>query len=84
MQDNRRRAVRRRITEAGDAGRISRTGNGESRHQRARSHGRWRAIGLFAAAFSTLAWRWTPSPVYRFYNTKTGTHFYTISGVERD
>jgi uncharacterized protein (DUF1800 family) len=24
------------------------------------------------------------SPVYRFYNTKTGTHFYTISGAERD
>ncbi|HEY1329644.1 MAG TPA: DUF1800 family protein [Casimicrobiaceae bacterium] len=23
-------------------------------------------------------------PVFRFYNTKTGTHFYTISGAERD
>jgi len=42
------------------------------------------AIGLFAAAFSTMALAVDASPVYRFYNNKTGTHFYTISGAERD
>ena len=26
----------------------------------------------------------SPLPVYRFYNSKTGAHFYTASGVERD
>ena len=42
------------------------------------------AMGLFAAAFSTMAFAVDAAPVYRFYNTKTGTHFYTISGTERD
>jgi len=41
------------------------------------------AVGLLAAAFSTLALA-DASPVFRFYNTKTGTHFYTISQAERD
>ena len=41
------------------------------------------AIGLLAATFSTLALA-DASPVYRFYNTRTGTHFYTISASERD
>jgi len=40
--------------------------------------------GLFAAWFSTAALAVDASPVFRFYNTRTGTHFYTISGAERD
>ena len=40
-------------------------------------------LGLIAAAFSTAALA-DNSPVYRFYNTRTGTHFYTISQSERD
>src|SRR5690349_17878066 len=40
--------------------------------------------GLFAAWFSTAAVAVDASPVFRFYNTRTGTHFYTISAAERD
>lgn len=52
--------------------------------------------GRFDVAYKNGIGRWlntivdpTPSPpatspVYRFYNTQTGTHFYTISAMERD
>jgi uncharacterized protein (DUF1800 family) len=40
--------------------------------------------GFFAACFSTAALAVDASPVFRFYNSRTGTHFYTISGAERD
>ena len=36
------------------------------------------------AAFAGVAEAQLPSPVFRFYNTQTGTHFYTISQAERD
>ena len=36
------------------------------------------------AAFAAVAEAQLPSPVFRFYNTQTGTHFYTISQAERD
>ncbi|MEO8486900.1 MAG: DUF1800 family protein [Betaproteobacteria bacterium] len=43
---------------------------------------------LFAAfalaAFAGVAEAQLPSPVFRFYNTQTGTHFYTINQAERD
>jgi uncharacterized protein (DUF1800 family) len=42
------------------------------------------AAGLCAALVSTAALAVDASPVYRFYNNRTGTHFYTISGAERD
>ena len=44
-------------------------------------------IGTAAVALAALAGAaqaQQPSPVFRFYNTQTGTHFYTISTVERD
>ncbi|MBK6804741.1 MAG: DUF1800 family protein [Betaproteobacteria bacterium] len=44
-------------------------------------------IGLAAlvlAALAGAAQAQLPSPVFRFYNTQTGTHFYTISVAERD
>ena len=41
------------------------------------------ALGISCAAFSSTASA-DASPVYRFYNTLKGTHFYTISGRERD
>ncbi len=40
--------------------------------------------GVFAAWFSAAALAADASPVFRFYNNRTGTHFYTISGAERD
>ncbi|MDQ6618350.1 MAG: DUF1800 family protein [Pseudomonadota bacterium] len=43
---------------------------------------RWIAT-LALSVVSTLAWA-DASPVYRFYNTLKGTHFYTISATERD
>lgn len=42
------------------------------------------AVGLVVAMAAPMALAADPSPVYRFYNTKTGTHFYTISAAERD
>ena len=39
---------------------------------------------LALAAFASAAQAQLPSPVFRFYNTQTGTHFYTISQAERD
>ena len=44
-------------------------------------------IGVAAVALAALAGAaqaQQPSPVFRFYNTQTGTHFYTISVPERD
>ena len=44
-------------------------------------------IGLAALALAALAGAaqaQLPSPVFRFYNTQTGTHFYTINVAERD
>ena len=44
-------------------------------------------IGLAAlvlAALAGAAQAQLPSPVFRFYNTQTGTHFYPISVAERD
>jgi hypothetical protein len=56
--------------------------------------------GRFDVAYNAALYQWlggtpttTPTtppttgshvPIYRFYNTKTGTHFYTLSTVERD
>ena len=44
------------------------------------------AIGaaLALCAFAGIAQAQLPSPVFRFYNTQTGTHFYTINQAERD
>ncbi|CAG0989229.1 Chitodextrinase [Burkholderiales bacterium] len=39
---------------------------------------------LAFAAFAGAAQAQLPNPVFRFYNTATGTHFYTISTPERD
>ena len=53
-------------------------------------HGRSFAtrLALLAAlaltAFAGVAEAQLPSPVFRFYNTQTGTHFYTINQAERD
>ncbi len=44
-------------------------------------------LGMAAAVWSAppaLAQSSLPSPVFRFYNNATGTHFYTISVAERD
>lgn len=57
-------------------------------------------FGRFDVAYNAALYKWlggtpttapaTPAtpgshvPIYRFYNTKTGTHFYTVSAVERD
>lgn len=57
-------------------------------------------FGRFDVAYNAALYQWlggtpttTPStpatpgshvPIYRFYNTKTGTHFYTVSAAERD
>ncbi|MEO5702201.1 MAG: DUF1800 family protein [Casimicrobiaceae bacterium] len=44
----------------------------------------FRCLGALAfMAFTAPAWA-DASPVYRFYNTAKGTHFYTISATERD
>jgi hypothetical protein len=51
----------------------------------------WRAMArtvilfavLAASAYASVAAA-AVSPVYRFYNERTGTHFYTISAAERD
>ena len=42
------------------------------------------ALAALAAAPAADAQSSLPSPVFRFYNNATGTHFYTISVVERD
>jgi uncharacterized protein (DUF1800 family) len=42
------------------------------------------AFLLAALAHSGLAAAVDASPIYRFYNTRTATHFYTISVAERD
>jgi hypothetical protein len=42
------------------------------------------AFTLAALAHSVLAAAADASPIYRFYNTRTATHFYTISAAERD
>jgi uncharacterized protein (DUF1800 family) len=39
---------------------------------------------LFASMAASLAEAGQAWPVFRFYNTRTGTHFYTINGAERD
>ena len=39
---------------------------------------------LTLAAFAGAAQAQTPMPVYRFFNSQTGTHFYTINQAERD
>ena len=39
---------------------------------------------LALCAFAGVAQAQLPSPVFRFYNTQTGTHFYTINQAERD
>jgi len=41
-------------------------------------------MALLGSVLAAPAYADDASPVYRFYNTKTGTHFYTISGAERD
>ncbi|MBS0428568.1 MAG: serine protease [Proteobacteria bacterium] len=57
-------------------------------------------FGRFDVAYNAALYQWlggtptttptTPTtpgshvPIYRFYNTKTGTHFYTVSTAERD
>ncbi|HZQ62461.1 MAG TPA: DUF1800 family protein [Casimicrobiaceae bacterium] len=40
-------------------------------------------VALAFGGLASLAWG-DASPVYRFYNTAKGTHFYTISATERD
>ena len=46
---------------------------------------RFPILAAFAlAAFAGVAEAQVPSPVFRFYNTQTGTHFYTIAQAERD
>ena len=42
------------------------------------------ALGLVAALLAPSAFADEASPVFRFYNNRTGTHFYTISSAERD
>ena len=42
------------------------------------------ALGLALLAHAGVAAAVDASPVYRFYNTRTATHFYTISQAERD
>jgi uncharacterized protein (DUF1800 family) len=42
------------------------------------------ALALLAGVVADAAWAFNASPVYRFYNQKTGTHFYTINPAERD
>lgn len=41
-------------------------------------------VALALAAIAGTAAAQTPTPVYRFFNSQTGTHFYTISTAERD
>ena len=41
-------------------------------------------VGLALAAVAGAAQAQLPSPVFRFFNSYTGTHFYTISQPERD
>jgi hypothetical protein len=40
----------------------------------------YEGISWYASTSESTSW----VPVYRFFNTKTGTHFYTTSAVERD
>ena len=57
-----------------------------------RTRGRWKrlaailslAMGLAAGLTAPLACAEDASPVVRFYNERTGTHFYTIDTAERD
>jgi len=42
------------------------------------------AFGFAALAQAGVAAAADASPVYRLYNTRTATHFYTISVAERD
>ncbi|MEP7181413.1 MAG: DUF1800 family protein [Betaproteobacteria bacterium] len=61
-----------------------------SRLERAARRVRAAACALAAAAGLAAGLAYAPiaaadnSPVFRFYNTQKGTHFYTISAVERD
>lgn len=57
-------------------------GNTERGKRRVRILASIAALVLAAAAGSAVAL--DASPVYRFFNTKSGTHFYTISANERD
>jgi uncharacterized protein (DUF1800 family) len=41
-------------------------------------------LGVIALAAMAAAAAQEASPVFRFYNNRTGTHFYTISSAERD
>jgi len=47
-------------------------------------HGLALALAIVLCMVADLARAADPSPVYRFYNTRTGTHFYTIAAAERD
>jgi uncharacterized protein (DUF1800 family) len=68
-----------------------RQGTSDSSPPASRARG-WRALlaglpavmALAALLFALPAAAAAPSPVFRFYNTATGTHFYTISVSERD
>jgi len=42
------------------------------------------AAAFALCAVAGIAQAQLPSPVFRFYNTQTGTHFYTINQAERD
>jgi len=58
-------------------------GTGSSRWRRATALGAFIALVVLALCLPAIAHAAGLMPVYRFYNMKTGTHFYTASEAER-